>query len=268
MTSRRGADAAQALRAARGRICLPAVRRRAVQRIALSRRAILPISTAVRRMRGARVSSRAWTSGSTKRPAFYWLYTLLIVFGAGVLLVPRVSAVSGHGAVAGRQRRALPFVLIFVLLLINDRELMGEYINSRRYNGIAWTTVGVMIVPDHRLAAGTNTVVTTIAAMHARGGGRGGIRPGPTSRLNRRFTPTNATISIVARVVPLAVVHSREPKPEWLKVRAPGSTELSSPPGIDAGPLTLHTVCEEAHCPNIGECWHHGTATFMILGDV
>jgi lipoic acid synthetase len=32
--------------------------------------------------------------------------------------------------------------------------------------------------------------------------------------------------------------------------------------------LNLHTVCEEAHCPNIGECWHHGTATFMILGDV
>jgi lipoyl synthase len=34
------------------------------------------------------------------------------------------------------------------------------------------------------------------------------------------------------------------------------------------GSLRLHTVCEEAHCPNIGECWHHGTATFMILGDV
>jgi lipoic acid synthetase len=32
--------------------------------------------------------------------------------------------------------------------------------------------------------------------------------------------------------------------------------------------LKLHTVCEEARCPNIGECWHHGTATFMILGDV
>ena len=31
--------------------------------------------------------------------------------------------------------------------------------------------------------------------------------------------------------------------------------------------LNLHTVCEEANCPNIGECWHHGTATFMILGD-
>jgi lipoic acid synthetase len=32
--------------------------------------------------------------------------------------------------------------------------------------------------------------------------------------------------------------------------------------------LNLHTVCEEAHCPNIGECWHHGTATFMIMGHV
>jgi Mn2+/Fe2+ NRAMP family transporter len=39
----------------------------------------------------------------------------------------------------------LPFVLIFVLLLINDRELMGKYVNSRRYNIVSWTTVGVMI---------------------------------------------------------------------------------------------------------------------------
>jgi lipoic acid synthetase len=63
-----------------------------------------------------------------------------------------------------------------------------------------------------------------------------------------------------------AVPH-RARKPEWLKVRAPGSPnylrlkELMRSQG-------LHTVCEEAHCPNIGECWESGTATFMILGDV
>jgi lipoic acid synthetase len=60
---------------------------------------------------------------------------------------------------------------------------------------------------------------------------------------------------------------SREPKPAWLKVRAPGSEGYLRLRGIMRD-LGLHTVCEEAHCPNIGECWHHGTATFMIMGDV
>ncbi len=59
----------------------------------------------------------------------------------------------------------------------------------------------------------------------------------------------------------------RLPKPEWLKVRAPGSENYHRLKGLMRG-LGLHTVCEEANCPNIGECWHHGTATFMILGDV
>src|SRR6187402_534668 len=58
----------------------------------------------------------------------------------------------------------------------------------------------------------------------------------------------------------------RVPKPEWLKVRAPGSDNYLRLKGL-MRTLGLHTVCEEANCPNIGECWHHGTATFMILGD-
>ena len=58
----------------------------------------------------------------------------------------------------------------------------------------------------------------------------------------------------------------RQPKPEWLKVRAPGSENYLRLKGLMRD-LGLHTVCEEANCPNIGECWHHGTATFMILGD-
>jgi lipoyl synthase len=67
------------------------------------------------------------------------------------------------------------------------------------------------------------------------------------------------------RVKDLAL--SREPKPDWLKVRAPGSPGYLRLRGL-MRELNLHTVCEEAHCPNIGECWHHGTATFMIMGDV
>ena len=58
-----------------------------------------------------------------------------------------------------------------------------------------------------------------------------------------------------------------ERKPSWLKVRAPGGETYARLKGL-MRELDLHTVCEEAHCPNIGECWNHGTATFMILGDV
>jgi lipoic acid synthetase len=70
-------------------------------------------------------------------------------------------------------------------------------------------------------------------------------------------------------VIPVATLRDRphQPKPEWLKVRAPGSESYQRLKGLVRG-LKLNTVCEEAHCPNIGECWHHGTATFMILGDV
>src|SRR5678809_346779 len=66
---------------------------------------------------------------------------------------------------------------------------------------------------------------------------------------------------------PVQFIRPREPKPAWLKVRAPGSENYLRLKGV-MKELNLHTVCEEARCPNIGECWHHGTATFMILGDV
>jgi lipoic acid synthetase len=71
----------------------------------------------------------------------------------------------------------------------------------------------------------------------------------------------------MARVIPLKPQPPRAPKPEWLKVRAPGSPSYLRLKGLMRD-LNLHTVCEEARCPNIGECWNHGTATFMILGDV
>ena len=57
-----------------------------------------------------------------------------------------------------------------------------------------------------------------------------------------------------------------ERKPEWLKVRPPGGENFSHLKTLLRG-LDLHTVCEEAHCPNVGECWGGGTATIMLLGD-
>ena len=58
----------------------------------------------------------------------------------------------------------------------------------------------------------------------------------------------------------------RAKRPEWLKVRAPGGEKYAKIKDMMQS-KKLHTVCEEAHCPNIGECWGMGTATFLILGD-
>jgi len=58
-----------------------------------------------------------------------------------------------------------------------------------------------------------------------------------------------------------------ERKPSWLKVKAPGGPNYLRLKQLMAD-LDLNTVCAEAHCPNVGECWEHGTATFMILGNV
>jgi lipoic acid synthetase len=60
---------------------------------------------------------------------------------------------------------------------------------------------------------------------------------------------------------------AREPKPEWLKVRFPAGERYQRIKSL-LREESLHTVCEEARCPNIGECFNYGTATFMILGDV
>jgi lipoic acid synthetase len=57
------------------------------------------------------------------------------------------------------------------------------------------------------------------------------------------------------------------PKPDWLRVRLPGGPSYLGLKRL-MRQQSLHTVCEEAHCPNIGECWEAGTATFMILGDI
>ena len=59
----------------------------------------------------------------------------------------------------------------------------------------------------------------------------------------------------------------RQPKPAWLRAKAPSGENFHNLKKLARG-LGLHTVCESAQCPNIGECWNHGTATFMLLGDI
>jgi Mn2+/Fe2+ NRAMP family transporter len=139
-----GADAAQALRPLAGEYAylLFAV---GLFNASLFAASILPISTAYAVCEGLGLES-----GLDKRfdeaPAFYWLYTALIVVGAGVILVPRFPLFKVMVLSQVANGVLLPFVLIFVLLLVNDRELMGEHVNSRAFNVIAWVTVVVMIV--------------------------------------------------------------------------------------------------------------------------
>src|SRR3989442_3435629 len=140
---RDAADAAQALRPLAGEYAY-LLFAAGLFNASLFAASILPISTAYAVCEGLGLES-----GLDKRfeeaPAFYWLYTALIVFGAGVVLVPRFPLF--HVMVLSQVANGvlLPFVLIFVLLLINDRELMGSYINSKWYNVVSWFTVVVMI---------------------------------------------------------------------------------------------------------------------------
>jgi lipoyl synthase len=81
------------------------------------------------------------------------------------------------------------------------------------------------------------------------------------SATRSRANPGGARVLEMGEVLPF-----RQRKPEWFKVPAPGSARFRELNNLieDQG---LHTVCKEAACPNIGECWQRGTATFMILGD-
>jgi Mn2+/Fe2+ NRAMP family transporter len=138
-----GADAAQALRPLAGEWAY-VLFAAGLFNASLFAASILPISTAYAVCEGLGLES-----GLDKRfdeaPAFYWLYTALIVFGAGVLLIPRFPLFQVMVLSQVANGVLLPFVLIPVLLLINDKELMGAHVNSRWYNVVSWVTVGVMI---------------------------------------------------------------------------------------------------------------------------
>ena len=105
---------------------------------------ILPLSTAYTVCEGLGFESGVGRKFS-EAPAFYWLYTALIVAGGAVVMIPGLPLVKIAVLSQVVNGVVLPFVLIFMLLLINKKELMGEYVNSRLFNGIAWTTTVVMI---------------------------------------------------------------------------------------------------------------------------
>src|SRR5436189_246609 len=106
---------------------------------------ILPLSTAYTVCEGL-----GFESGIGKRfseaPVFYWLYTILIAAGAGVILIPNLPLVRISILSQVVNGIAIPVVLVFMLLLVNKKELMGEYVNSRLYNVIAWSTTVIMTI--------------------------------------------------------------------------------------------------------------------------
>jgi len=106
---------------------------------------ILPLSTAYVLCEG-----RGWDSGLNKRfrdaPQFYTLYTLLIVIGATIILIPDAPLLLIMVLSQVINGSLLPLVLVFMLILINNKKLMGEYTNSRAFNIVAWSTTIIMSI--------------------------------------------------------------------------------------------------------------------------
>ena len=106
---------------------------------------ILPISTAYTVCEGL-----GFESGVDKKfgeaKVFYWLYTLLLIAGGAVILMPNIPLVKISILSQVVNGIVLPFVLIFMLLLVNKSELMGTHVNGTWFNFIAWATTITMIV--------------------------------------------------------------------------------------------------------------------------
>ena len=115
---------------------------------------ILPLSTAYTVCEGLGFESGVGRKFS-EAPVFYWLYTVLIAAGGAVILIPRIPLVKITVFSQVVNGAVLPFVLIFMLLLINKKELMGEYVNKPTFNIIAWATTVIMIGLTVLLVYGT-----------------------------------------------------------------------------------------------------------------
>jgi NRAMP (natural resistance-associated macrophage protein)-like metal ion transporter len=106
---------------------------------------VLPLSTAYYVCEGF-----GWETGIDKKfreaPQFFGLYTALIVLGSAFILLPRFPLLGVMYISQVLNGVLLPFVLIFILLLVNRSDLMGSYVNSRSYNVVAWGTSAIMIV--------------------------------------------------------------------------------------------------------------------------
>jgi len=138
------ADAAQALRPLAGRYA-SILFAAGLFNASLFAASIIPISTAYSVCEGLGFE-RGLDKKFSEAPVFYWLYTILIVAGAAVILKPNLPLVKISILSQAVNGAVLPFVLIAMLVLINRRELMGNYVNGRFFNWVAWITTVVLIL--------------------------------------------------------------------------------------------------------------------------
>jgi len=140
---RDGADAAQALRPLAGEYAY-ILFAAGLFNASLFAASILPISTAYTVCEGLGFESGVGHKFKEAK-VFYWLYTLLLIAGGAVILLPNVPLIKISILSQVVNGIVLPFVLIFMLLLINKSELMGKYVNGTWFNFIAWATTIIMI---------------------------------------------------------------------------------------------------------------------------
>jgi Mn2+/Fe2+ NRAMP family transporter len=140
---RDAADAAQALRPLAGEYAY-ILFAAGLFNASLFAASILPISTAYTVCEGLGFESGVGHKFSEAK-VFYWLYTLLLIAGAGVILLPNIPVIKIIILSQVVNGVVLPFVLIFMLLLVNKSELMGPHVNGTWVNVIAWGTTVIMI---------------------------------------------------------------------------------------------------------------------------
>lgn len=106
-----------------------------------------------------------WEAGINKSfkeaPQFMWIYTLTIALASAVIMIPGAPLVFLMVLSAVVNGLLLPFVLVFALLLVNNKKLMGEYVNPRSYNYISWGTIAAIILLTGFM------IITTLAPMHS-----------------------------------------------------------------------------------------------------
>jgi Mn2+/Fe2+ NRAMP family transporter len=105
---------------------------------------VLPLSTSYYICEGM-----GWELGVDKdfreAPQFFWLFTVIIALSAGMILIPDAPLIAIMYISQVVNGAVLPFVLIFMLILINDKRLMGEFVNGPAFNTVAWATVALVL---------------------------------------------------------------------------------------------------------------------------
>jgi len=137
------ADAAQALRPLAGKYT-SALFAFGLLNASLFAASILPLSTSF-----VVCEAMGWENGVDKKfseaPQFYGLYSMLIFLGAGIVLIPTIPLFPVMYLSQVLNGITLPLILVFMLKLTNDKKLMGEYINKKGYNIIAWSTIVILV---------------------------------------------------------------------------------------------------------------------------